>query len=162
MPWVEKDNNPGGLKGMSFCPRASACGISPGLGSPGPLGRPGFIRCHSIPNVALVELDLVGLEERTVFLFKGFDPVMLALVADVSPHVFHLGLTHRERPESRLPEEPLELRPPLTKPVVRALLEMADDVAQCLGPREKKQGMRVVGLGVDFDRWTAQTFERAM
>jgi hypothetical protein len=63
MPWEEKAINHRGLKGReSFCrsralsvqvlaalqaagsvgafgPRASACGLSPGLGSPGPLGR---------------------------------------------------------------------------------------------------------------------------
>ena len=37
---------------------------------------------------------------------------MLALIADVDPYVFDLRLAHRERPESRLPEEPLELRAP--------------------------------------------------
>ena len=38
---------------------------------------------------------------------------------------------------------------------------MADDVAQRLGPCEKKQGVQVVGLGVDLDRGTAEAFERA-
>ena len=59
MPWVEGDNNPGGLKGRERFPaalqaardggdapfpRASACGLSPGLCSPGPSGRPECIR----------------------------------------------------------------------------------------------------------------------
>jgi len=54
MPWVRGNSNSGGLKGRERFPaalqaardgetvpfpRASACGLSPGLGSPGPLGR---------------------------------------------------------------------------------------------------------------------------
>ena len=38
---------------------------------------------------------------------------------------------------------------------------MADNVAQRLGPSEEKQTVQMVGLGVDFDRETAEAFERA-
>src|SRR5436305_7028359 len=120
-----------------------------------PLGR------SSIPHVAFVILDFIGLEERAEFLLKSLDSVVLALVADVGPHFFDLRLAHRERPESSLPEESLELRALTAKPIVRAFLEVSDNVAQSLGPGEKKQGVQVVGLGVDFDRKTAKAFERA-
>ncbi len=42
-----------------------------------------------------------------------------------------------------------------------ALVNVEAHGAQRLGPREKKQGVQVVGLGVDFDRRTAEAFERA-
>src|SRR3954452_7071430 len=92
--------------------------------------RPERPRELSIPHIALVKLDLIGLEERTELLLKRLDSVMLALVADVGPNVFDLRLPHREGPESRLPEEARELRAPAAKPVVRAFLEVADNVAQ--------------------------------
>ena len=37
---------------------------------------------------------------------------------------------------------------------------MADNDAQRLGPCEEKQTVQMVGLGVDFDRETAEAFER--
>jgi hypothetical protein len=37
----------------------------------------------SIPNVAFVKLDLIGLEECAELPLKRLDPVMLALIADV-------------------------------------------------------------------------------
>ena len=39
--------------------------------------------------------------------------------------------------------------------------EVADNAAQRLGPCEEKQTVQMVGLGVDFDRETAEPFERA-
>jgi hypothetical protein len=77
----------------------------------------------SIPRVALVKFDLIDFEERPEFLLKRFDLMMLALVTDVGPNVLDLRLAHRERPESRLPEEARELRAVSAKPVVRAFLE---------------------------------------
>jgi len=38
---------------------------------------------------------------------------------------------------------------------------VADNVAQRFGPCEEKQTVQMVGLGVDFDRETAEAFERA-
>jgi hypothetical protein len=67
MPWVERDNKP---------------------------MRPERPRELSIPNVAFVKLDLICLEERTEFLLKGLDPVMLALVANVGLNVSNLRLAH--------------------------------------------------------------------
>src|SRR5215210_2812891 len=134
MPWVEQPTSPCGLKGRE---------------SP------------SIPQVPLVVFDLVGLEQRAELLLKGPDAVMFALVANVGPHVRDLRLAHREGPESRLPEELRELRALLAEPVIRALLEMTDDVAQRLGPGEQKEDVRVIRLGVDFDRGAAEAFEGA-
>jgi len=37
---------------------------------------------------------------------------------------------------------------------------VANNVAQRLGPCEEKQTEQMVGLGVDFDRETAEAFER--
>src|SRR5262245_235956 len=137
-------------------PQADALGQQ----SPQPRGLKGR-ESFSIPHVALIELDLIGLEEPTELLLKRLDPVMLALVADIGPNVFELRLAHRESAESRLPEEARELRIPTAKPVVRAFLELADDVAQRNGPCEEKQSVQVIGLGVDFDRQAAEAFERA-
>ena len=72
----------------------------------------------SIPHIAFVKLDLIGLEKRTEFLLERLDLVMLSLVADVDPNAFDLRLTHREPSESRLPEETRELRTATAKPVV--------------------------------------------
>ena len=52
--------------------------------------RPEGPRELSIPHITLVILDLVGIEERTEFLLKRPDSMMLALVADVGPNVFDL------------------------------------------------------------------------
>src|SRR3954451_21001392 len=86
--------------------------------------------------------------------------MMLALVWGVGSNVFDLRLAHRECTESRLPKEARKLRASAPKPVVRAFLEVADNVAQRLGPCEEKQTVQMVGLGVDFDRETAEAFER--
>ena len=85
--------------------------------------RPERSRELSIPHVTLIKFDLIGLEERTEFLLKRFDPVMLALIPDVGANLFDLRLAHRERSESRLPEEARELRAVSAKPVIRAFLE---------------------------------------
>ena len=85
---------------------------------------------------------------------KRLDSMMLALVADVGSNVFDLRLAHRECTESCLPKEARKLRASAPKPVVRAFLEVADNVAQRLGPCEEKQTVQMVGLGVDFDRET--------
>src|SRR3954454_6697363 len=125
-----------------------------------PSGRPERPRESSAPHVALVKFDFISLEERTELLLKQLDSMMLALVADVGSNVFDLRLAHRECTESRLPKEARKLRASAPKPVVRAFLEVADNVAQRLGPCEEKQTVQMVGLGVDFDRETAEAFER--
>ena len=153
--------------GVAFFPRASAFGLQPwarvsqpvgpvGRGWPVPIvstgretltqGRPArLLGRSSIPHVAFVKLDLIGLEERAEFLLKSLHSVVLALVADVSPHFLDLRLAHRERPESSLPEEPLELRASATKPIVRAFLEVSDNVAQSLGPARRNRTCRWSG-----------------
>src|SRR5690348_17324260 len=106
-------------------PRASACGLSPGLGSAGPLGR--YV---SIPAIAFVVLDIVGLEECPELVLERSHPVMLTLVANVGLNLIDLGPAHREGAIACLPEKFAESRVLLAKPVVRAFLEIADDFAQ--------------------------------
>src|SRR5262245_37842286 len=125
-----------------------------------PFAPPGMACRLSGPHVAFVKFDFISLEERTELLLKRLDSMMLALVADVGSNVFDLRLAHRECTESRLPKEARKLLAPAPKPVVRAFLEVADNVAQRLGPCEEKQNVQMVGLGVDFDRETAEAFER--
>lgn len=75
-------------------PGDSSPGLRPKVDALGkenhPTLRPERPRELSIPNVAFVKFDLIGLEERTEFLLKRFDPVMLALIADIGPNVFDL------------------------------------------------------------------------
>src|ERR1700742_3012260 len=125
------------------------------------LPRPERPRESSVPHVALVKFDFISLEERTKLLLKRLDSMMLALVADVGSNVFDLRLAHRECTGSRLPKEARKLRASAPKPVVRAFLEVADNVAERLGPCKEKQTVQMVGLSIDFDRETAEAFERA-
>src|SRR5262245_28424546 len=127
MPWVYGPPQPRGLKG----PRE---------------------REPSIPHVALIELDLIGVEERAELLLKQFGTVMLALVTDVGSNVFELRLAHRKGAEPRLPKEARELGILPAKPVVRAFLDLTGDLAQRHGPGEEKQSVQMIGLGIDFDR----------
>lgn len=58
---------------------------------------------ESSPQVTLIVVDIVFLQQLKILFLKSFLPVMFALVLDVCDHIRDLGLTHGEPTLTVLP-----------------------------------------------------------
>jgi hypothetical protein len=65
---------------------------------------------ESSPQVTLIVVDIVFLQQLQILLLKGFLAVMFALIIDVRYHIWDLGLAYRESTVAILPFEETQFR----------------------------------------------------
>src|SRR2546425_9918007 len=98
----------------------------------------------SFPEIPLVILNLMGLEEDQEFFLKRELPVVGFLIRDVTTHRFHLGSAHGEGAVSVLPMEAPKLGEAIMNPARRVRLDRPQNVGYCLVLPESSQKVDMV------------------
>src|SRR5437763_4557441 len=93
----------------------------------------------SVPEVALVVLDAMFLQESSELLLEGGLAVVLLLPGDVGPHRLDVGLTDGKGAVAVLPVEVGERASLGLDPLGRALLDLLHDLDEGAALREREQ-----------------------
>src|SRR5271165_2390372 len=80
---------------------------------PVPEGRP---KSLSVPEIFVVETELMPLQKRYVFLLKSSNPMVFDLILDVMNGFWQLGDAHTESAITLLPTEVAQLSKSLMNP----------------------------------------------
>ena len=115
----------------------------------------------SFPDISLVVLDLVRLEECHEFFLKRELPVVGFLTGNVTPRCFHLGFANRECAISVLPMKTTQLGESIMNPARRVRLDRTPNVGDCLVLPQSSQEMDMVGDAIGEQTKATLTANRA-
>ncbi len=77
---------------------------------------------ESSPQVKLIVVDIVFLQQLKILLLKGFLTVMFALILNVCNHIWYLGLANCEPTVAILPFEATQFRKTLHESILMSRL----------------------------------------
>ena len=109
----------------------------------------------SIPQVTLLELEIVPPQKRQEFLLERDGPVMIGLGRDLFFDGLDVGITHRESGVPSLPGEPTKIGNRLVDPSRRTAFDLPKEIGHRGFTTERDQEVNVV-------RHTSRGHERAI
>src|SRR6266850_6333686 len=99
---------------------------------------------ESSPQVTLIVVDIVFLQQLQILILKSLLTVMLALVPDVCNHIWDLGLADREPTVTVLPFKATELEEFLMNPLGRLTFQVLGDLAGTMRRQRHHESMNMI------------------
>lgn len=113
----------------------------------------------SIPDIPLIEGDLVSFQKSPVFLLERFFSMMFLLVCDVSTDTGHVGFGNRKRSITCLPSKSGELTALRFDPFGGRFFDILDGGTNGDGAGQFKEDMNVVFDRVDEHGRTSKVLQ---
>src|SRR4051794_15629178 len=109
----------------------------------------------SIPDIALVKIDAMPVQQLTIFFLKSASAMVLLLRVDVFQHRIELTWAHRKRGIALLPEKAAIVSVNSFHPLGRCLLYLLDELSLRKSSRQRRHNVNMV-------RNTAYVYEVAV
>ena len=124
-------------------------GVAPGTGRTTAKGLKARSMPLSIPNIPLIEINAIPLQERTKLVLKTLLRMMRLLPVDVRAQRAQIRGTNGKHTVPALPLEATELVALRLQPLRRPRLQIADEVCDGQAPRQPNCQMEMIGHAAD-------------
>jgi len=110
----------------------------------------------SIPDITLVEIDAVFVQQLPVFFLKRASTMVLLLAVNVLQNGLNLTRAYRKRAIAALPEKGPIASVNLLDPLRGRFLYLLDHLSLGKSPRERRRNVNVIGNTADAHEFPAK------